>query len=84
MRILILSLILVIMAWSIVASASTVYPSVAELEQQLHLVRGGMFPREVLSNGVVYRTFYLRGCASLKSCGVLRDGEYAVIVKLEK
>lgn len=35
------------------------FPTVIELERELTLVPGGEFPKEVVSNGKVYRAFYV-------------------------
>ena len=58
------------------ALAHPVFPSVENLEQAFHLVRGAQLPKDVQAeDGKIYHTYYVAG----RSLG---NGEYSVIVKL--
>lgn len=60
------------------AKAHAVYPSVYDLERDLHLSRGGQLGRDVqASDGTIFHTYYMSG----KELG---NGEYSVIVKLDR
>lgn len=72
------SIIILLAACILYAAAAERYPTVLDLERDLHLARGGQLPRDVQApDGTIFHVFYVRG-------NELGNGEYSVIVKLEK
>lgn len=64
-----------LLALMIAPEAADRFPSIPELEVALNLHPGAMLPKEVLSHGVIYRAYYLRGTK-------LSNGDYDVRLRL--
>ena len=65
-------------AWVNAIHASPRFPSIGDLERDLHLFKGAQLPRDVQApDGVIFHTYYVGG----KELG---NGEYAVIVRLDR
>ena len=58
------------------AQSSTSFPTVAELENALHLARDRQLPKDVqAASGVIFHSYY-------EGARELSDGRYAIIVRL--
>jgi hypothetical protein len=65
-------------AWINATYASARFPSISDLERDLHLYKGAQLPRDVQApDGMIFHTYYVGGRE-------LGNGEYAVIVKLDR
>lgn len=62
---------------TIAVSASTVFPPVSVLQEQLHAVPGGIIPKDVYYAGHLFHPRYMGAHA-------LANGKYAIIVQLDR
>jgi hypothetical protein len=66
---------ILLFTYAIASSSPAGFPSVAELQAQLHLQPGSDLQKPILYGGRIFEPYYVRAERR-------RDGEYAIIVRL--
>jgi hypothetical protein len=74
-RLLVWAALILLFSYAIAVSSPRGFPSVADLQQQLHLAPGSDLQKPILFGGRIFEPYYVRAERR-------RNGEYAIIVKL--